>query len=173
MDATISRQIVHVPADGVVLEGAVEAPPGARGVIVFAHGSGSSRVSPRNRYVAAQLRRSAFATLLFDLLNQQEDGDAAARFDIALLARRLRGAVEWARERPELRGLPVGLFGASTGAAAAIEVGAALGEGVSAVVSRGGRPDLASDIALRKLSAPTLLIVGGDDAEVIELNEAA
>ena len=167
------RKLVRIPAGEVELDGAFESPASPRGVIVFAHGSGSSRMSPRNRYVADALRRAGFATLLLDLLTEAEDLRREERFDIALLARRLRSAAEWALSHSASAGLPMGLFGASTGAAAALEVAAQLAPRIAAVVSRGGRPDLASDFALARVQAPTLLVVGGDDTEVIRLNEMA
>jgi putative phosphoribosyl transferase len=148
-------------------------PQRAAGVVLFAHGSGSSRHSPRNKYVAAQLREARLATLLIDLLTPKEDEVVRTRFDIALLTQRLGNAARSLAREPQTKGLPVGLFGASTGAAAALEVAAAMPEAIRAVVSRGGRPDLASHAALRKVKAPTLLIVGGDDTGVIELNEQA
>ena len=148
-------------------------PQRAAGVVLFAHGSGSSRHSPRNKYVAAQLREARLATLLIDLLTPKEDEVVRTRFDIALLTQRLADAARSLAREPQTRDLPVGLFGASTGAAAALEVAAALPEAIRAVVSRGGRPDLASHAALRKVRAPTLLIVGGDDTDVIEMNEQA
>ena len=141
--------------------------------MVFAHGSGSSRLSPRNRRVAAVLQRRRLATLLLDLLTPTEDRFAAQRFDIGLLSRRVRGALAWAQSQPALCGLPVGLFGASTGAAAAIEAAADPAIPVAAVVSRGGRPDLASPQALAQLRAPLLLLVGGADHEVLSLNRQA
>lgn len=141
-------------------------------MIVFAHGSGSGRHSPRNAHVAAGLNRSGFATLLVDLLTLAEESDRANVFDIELLASRLQIAVEWARNRPELSSLPVGLFGASTGAGAALVAAAKMPEIVKAVVSRGGRPDLAGH-ALVEVAAPTLLVVGGADGTVIELNRMA
>lgn len=167
------RRIVRIPADDVRLEAAFESPGAARAVVIFAHGSGSSRMSPRNRYVAIELRRSGFATLLIDLLTEDEDADPSRRFDIALLSRRLQCALDWAQGAPDAAGLPFALFGASTGAAAALQVAAAMGTGIAAVVSRGGRPDLAGADALANVTAPTLLIVGGNDSQVIELNEAA
>ncbi|HSJ96671.1 MAG TPA: dienelactone hydrolase family protein [Myxococcota bacterium] len=173
MDRQALRRIVRIPADSLELEGAFESPPGARGLVVFAHGSGSSRMSPRNRYVAIALHQAGFATLLLDLLTEQEDADRARRFDIALLSRRLLAAVRWARTDRACAGLPIALFGASTGAAAALEVAAALGPDIGAVVSRGGRPDLAPPGTLGRVAAPTLLIVGGADATVIGLNELA
>ena len=148
-------------------------PQGAAGVVLFAHGSGSSRHSPRNKYVANQLREARLGTLLIDLLTPEEDETYRTRFDIGLLTQRLADAARSLAREPQTKDLPVGLFGASTGAAAALEVAAALPEAIRAVVSRGGRPDLASHAALRKVKAPTLLIVGGDDAGVIELNEQA
>ncbi|MGZ5033070.1 MAG: dienelactone hydrolase family protein [Usitatibacter sp.] len=168
-----TRKIVRIPADGVELEAAFESPARPRGVVAFAHGSGSSRMSPRNRFVANELQRAGFATLLADLLTETEDESYSTRFDIGLLTERLGACVRWLAATPAASGLPVGLFGASTGAAAAIEVGAALGPRVAAVVSRGGRPDLASREALASVTAPTLLIVGGEDSGVIELNESA
>jgi len=148
-------------------------PQGAAGVVLFAHGSGSSRHSPRNRFVAAQLREAHLGTLLIDLLTPEEDETYRTRFDIGLLTRRLADAARSLAREPQTQDLPVGLFGASTGAAAALEVAAAMPEAVRAVVSRGGRPDLASHAALRMVRAPTLLIVGGDDTDVIEMNEQA
>ncbi|MEF3366178.1 alpha/beta family hydrolase [Methylocystis sp. 9N] len=154
------------------LEGALYRPQRPKGLIIFAHGSGSSRFSPRNKYVAARLVDGGFACLLFDLLTAQEAEDRRNVFDIPLLGARVKEAIDWAGES-ELRSLQIGLFGASTGAAAAL-VAAADDEGgrVAAVVSRGGRPDLAGE-ALRRVKAPTLLIVGGFDDEVIELNRDA
>ncbi|MHB9003724.1 MAG: dienelactone hydrolase family protein [Coriobacteriia bacterium] len=156
----------HLPADLAVPDTAV-------GVVAFAHGSGSSRLSPRNRAVAAALRQSGlFGTLLFDLLTPEEDERYANRFEIGVLTDRLTTAIRWLGEQPETADLPVGLFGASTGAAAALASAADVGPGVGAVVSRGGRPDLAG-AALGRVTAPTLLIVGGLDTAVIELNEKA
>jgi putative phosphoribosyl transferase len=154
------------------LEGALVVPDRARGLVVFAHGSGSSRLSPRNAMVAEALQARGFATLLHDLLTGAE---AAARrnvFDIPLLAARVGEALDWARGDADAAGLPVGLFGASTGAAAALVAAAAAGAAVAAVVSRGGRPDLAG-AALPRVRAPVLLIVGGADDVVLELNRAA
>lgn len=153
-------------------EGLLGFPPGpARGMVLFAHGSGSSRLSPRNAYVAGAMRRAGFATLLFDLLTNDEADDRANVFNIALLAERLDQAATWVRETASGRSLPLGFFGASTGAAAAL-VAAAGRDDVRAVVSRGGRPDLAGQ-ALTRVTAPTLLIVGGDDPVVLSLNQAA
>jgi len=164
---------ILIPAGGVDLPGDLEVPESARAVIVFAHGSGSSRLSSRNRFVASVLRGSGrFGTLLFDLLTPEEDEIYANRFDIQLLAQRLRAATRDLLARPGLAGVPLGFFGASTGAAAAIVAAVGMPETVRAVVSRGGRPDLAGD-ALGSLHAPVLLIVGGLDYQVIELNEEA
>jgi len=154
------------------LPGDLEIPARAAGVVLFAHGSGSSRLSPRNRFVAGALHGHRLGTLLFDLLSEDEAADRRAVFDIALLARRLGDALDWVAARADLAPLQVGLFGASTGAAAALCAAAAHRGRVSAVVSRGGRPDLAgSDLA--RVEAPTLLIVGALDTEVLELNRAA
>jgi putative phosphoribosyl transferase len=166
------EQTVAFELDGRRLNGDLAVPPEARGLVVFAHGSGSSRRSPRNRAVAAALNRAGLATLLFDLLDEREAGRRELVFDIALLARRLAAAARWARADARLGELPLGFFGASTGAAAALIVAAELGEAVGAVVSRGGRPDLAGD-RLPQVTAPTLLIVGGRDPEVLELNRVA
>ncbi len=144
----------------------------AAGLVLFAHGSGSSRNSPRNNFVAAALRQAGLATLLFDLLSETEAEDRANVFDIGLLADRLMAATSWTRDFAKTRSLPIGYFGASTGAAAALVAAARLGDGIGAVVSRGGRPDLAGD-ALPRVKAPTLLIVGGRDLEVIALNREA
>lgn len=161
---------VTIPPVG--LQGDLVLPPDPRGVILFAHGSGSSRLSPRNREVARQLNDRGFATLLMDLLTPEEAADRSNVFDIALLADRLLAAAQWIATQPELAALPLGLFGASTGAAAALVAAARLGNRVSAVVSRGGRPDLAGS-RLGEVWAPTLLIVGGADTEVLELNRGA
>lgn len=164
---------VAIAADAVTLPGDLVLPSAARGLVLFAHGSGSSRLSPRNRYVAGVLNEDGLATLLFDLLTPAEDTDRAARFDIPLLARRLVAACVWAKSQRELNGLPIGLFGASTGAAAALIAAAELGDSVRAVVSRGGRPDLAPPEALARVRAPTRLIVGEWDREVLALNRGA
>jgi pimeloyl-ACP methyl ester carboxylesterase len=154
------------------LPGELTLPPAPLGVVVFAHGSGSSRLSPRNQHVAQALQARALATLLFDLLTDDEAADRRNVFDIALLASRLGAAIDALRGRPAAAVLPVGLFGASTGAAAALVAAADRPDAVAAVVSRGGRPDLAGD-ALPRVRAPTLLIVGGADREVLELNDDA
>lgn len=166
-----SIESVQIPAGAASLEGFLQIPPDARGVVLFAHGSGSGRHSPRNNFVAEELRLAGMATLLVDLLTPEEERDARLRFDIGLLTARLAAAAAWLKERPQA--LPLGLFGASTGAAAALRLAAASGSDIVAVVSRGGRPDLAGEAALQQVRAPTLLIVGGDDEEVIALNQAA
>ncbi|WP_176081600.1 dienelactone hydrolase family protein [Paraburkholderia tropica] len=170
----MEMQDVQIPVDHVALGGLLEIPTHARGVVVFAHGSGSSRFSPRNRQVAADLHGAGFATLLFDLLSAEEqlhDGDGTYRFNISLLARRLAATLVWLRESPDFASLPLGLFGASTGAAAALVAAAQTGW-VKAIVCRGGRPDLAGT-ALASVKAPTLLIVGGLDEDVLRLNRKA
>lgn len=165
---------VSIPVSGgvIALDGDLAGLEDSKGLIVFAHGSGSSRFSPRNRFVASELQRHGFATLLFDLLTEAEAADRANVFDISLLADRVVDAIRWARSDAGTADLPIGLFGASTGAAAALVAAARLPEAVAAVVSRGGRPDLAGD-ALPDVAAPAVLIVGGRDHGVIELNEAA
>jgi dienelactone hydrolase len=154
------------------LEGILRDPEGASGLVIFAHGAGSSRLSPRNNYVAGRLGQRGIATLLFDLLTEEEALDRANVFDIPLLSGRMIEAIRWARGEPGLSGRTIGLFGASTGAAAALVAAARAPEDVAAVVSRGGRPDLAG-AALAQVRAPTLLVVGGADYGVIELNEQA
>jgi putative phosphoribosyl transferase len=170
------ERVVRVVAGPVTLEGNLTLPAGARGVVLFAHGSGSSRLSPRNRYVARLLNEGKLATLLIDLLTPDEAvidvQSAHLRFDIGLLAERLIGATDWLTQYPDSRHLEVGYFGASTGAAAALVAAAERPRVVGAIVSRGGRPDLAGP-ALARVQAPTLLIVGGDDTPVIELNRQA
>ncbi|MFE6781720.1 phosphoribosyltransferase family protein [Streptomyces sp. NPDC057680] len=164
---------VRIPvADGVVLAGRLAVPEGATGIVLFAHGSGSSRHSPRNRAVAGALNRARLGTLLFDLLTEAEAVDRAHVFDTPLLAGRLARATEWLAGRPESEGLPLGYFGASTGAAAALWAAGDPASSVAAVVSRGGRPDLAAD-HLARVEAPTLLVVGGRDALVLDLNRRA
>ncbi|MFC2968263.1 dienelactone hydrolase family protein [Acidimangrovimonas pyrenivorans] len=158
--------------DGPVLPGDLGLPQQPAGIVVFAHGSGSSRLSPRNRHVAAALRQARFATLLFDLLTPEEAADRANVFDIPLLAGRVCDALRWIARQPALADLPVGLFGASTGAGAALVAAARMPGAVGAVVSRGGRPDMAG-AALASVRAPVLLIVGGADTQVIALNRAA
>ena len=172
MTARDREQPVTIPMDADVHEGALIVPPGAKGLVLFAHGSGSGRLSPRNNYVASVLRDSGVATLLFDLLTEKEDRIYENRFDIDLLTQRLQLATEWVKQQAATRHLVIGYFGASTGAAAALKAAAALGPMIRAVVSRGGRPDLALD-DLPRVQAPTLLIVGGNDDVVIELNRQA
>jgi predicted alpha/beta-hydrolase family hydrolase len=157
---------------GVPLAADLTLPERPGGLVIFAHGSGSTRRSPRNRTVASVLNRTGLGTLLFDLLTEDEGRWRELVFDIPLLAERLEGATRWAIARPDTRGLPLGYFGASTGAAAALRAAAALGETIRAVVSRGGRPDLAAG-CLPHLSAATLLLVGSRDAEVLALNRQA
>jgi dienelactone hydrolase len=169
------HEIVRMETDAGMIEGALDVPRGARGIVLFAHGSGSSRLSPRNRFVAAALEERDMGTLLLDLLTPSEDRvDAVTthyRFDIELLARRLLLATEWLEESPATRQLPICYFGASTGAAAAL-MAAAVKPNIAAIVSRGGRPDLAGEM-LADVRAPTLFIVGACDYEVIGLNRAA
>ena len=164
---------VRIAAGSAVLPGELALPRRAGGIVVFAHGSGSSRSSPRNLYVARTLHEAGIATLLFDLLTPAEDRRYETRFDIALLTERLVMATEWLTREPAAAGLALGYFGASTGAAAALAAAARPGTHVRAVVSRGGRPDLAGDDALRRVRAATLLIVGGRDIEVLALNRHA
>lgn len=168
----IQERAVRIPAPPVTLFGDLTIPDKAEGVVVFAHGSGSSRLSPRNVFVARTLNEAHFATLLFDLLTEEEDRVYSNRFDIPLLARRLQDVTTWLLHEQGMRDLPIGYFGASTGAAAALIAAANLGEGIRAVVSRGGRPDMA-EAFLPKVTAPTLLIVGGEDDFVIDLNRQA
>jgi putative phosphoribosyl transferase len=170
-DDLIREQQIAVPAGRVILPGTLGLPSHPRGIVIFAHGSGSGRFSPRNNAVAQSLQRAGLATLLIDLLTESESLDRRNVFDIVLLARRLVAATTWSRGNSITRSLPVGYFGASTGGGAAI-VAATLTDDVRAVVSRGGRPDLAGE-ALSRIQAPTLLIVGGNDEPVIELNKEA
>ncbi len=167
-----SETVHSIPVDGVALEGQLAVPDGATGLVVFAHGSGSSRHSPRNNYVAETLRNRGLGTLLFDLLTEREDQRRENRFDVPLLTDRLVAVTEWTRERPETAGLPVGYFGSSTGAAAALRGAARRPGEVGAVVSRGGRVDMA-EAALDSVRAPTLFVVGGADHDVLALNEDA
>lgn len=167
---------VRVPAGPVTLEGNLGIPDDVRGIVLFAHGSGSGRMSPRNRYVAGALREAGLATLLIDLLTPEEEEEdlrtGHLRFDIGLLADRLVGATDWLAQDPNTQDLRVGYFGASTGAGAALVAAAERPEQVGALVSRGGRPDLAGE-ALSRVVAPTLLIVGGEDEPVIGMNREA
>jgi dienelactone hydrolase len=170
------ERLVRVSAGRVELEGNLDVPEGAQGVVLFAHGSGSGRHSPRNRYVARVLREAGLATLLIDLLTlDEEEVDLRTRhlrFDIGLLAQRLVGATDWLVENPQTQGMRIGYFGASTGAGAALVAAVERPDEVGAIVSRGGRPDLAGD-ALPFVKAPTLLIVGGNDVPVIGMNREA
>jgi putative phosphoribosyl transferase len=170
------ERLVRVAAGPVTLEGNLSLPERARGIVLFAHGSGSSRHSPRNRYVARVLNEAKLATLLVDLLTPDEEAvdlrTAHLRFDIGLLAGRLAGVTEWLTQYPDTRELRIGYFGASTGGAAALVAAAQRPDAVGAIVSRGGRPDLAGS-ALAHVRTPTLLIVGGNDFEVVELNRRA
>lgn len=167
------EKLVHIPAFNVHIEGMLELPADARGMILFAHGSGSSRHSPRNNYVARILHAGGMGTLLMDLLTPEEDMDYQMRFDIPLLTRRLLAATHWLQTLQQIQHLPIGYFGASTGAAAALQAAAELGNKISAVVSRGGRPDMAGEDSLSMVSTPTLLLIGGLDDVVIELNQEA
>lgn len=167
-----STEPVDLAVDSTVLPGDLGIPDDATGIVVFAHGTGSSRKSPRNRHVAEYLREGGLATLLFDLLTEAEDVDPETRFDIDLLSERLAAAIEWVGERESTRDLAVGVFGSSTGAAAALIAAARKPGAVATVVSRGGRPDLAEGW-LARVAAPTLLIVGGADTTVLEINREA
>ena len=168
----IAEQAVVIAADHVAIEGNLAIPERARGLVIFAHGSGSSRFSPRNNFVARQLQADRIATLLVDLLQEDEARDRRLVFDLALLARRLSSITAWARADTRTRDLAIGYFGASTGAGAALRAAAMEPQQIAAVVSRGGRPDLAAPF-LPKVMAPTLLIVGGFDEPVIEMNQEA
>lgn len=165
-------QEISIPVEGASLEAYLTVPQQAKGVVLFAHGSGSSRKSPRNQLVARFLHDEQIGSILMDLLTAEEDSDPDKRFDIPFLAKRLLEVTRWALREPQLHAQTLGYFGASTGAAAAVIAAAELGPKIAAVVSRGGRPDLARE-ALRKVQSPTLLIVGGDDVAVLDLNEQA
>ncbi len=171
-----STHEVEIPVGTVMLAGELCIPRNATALVVFVHGSGSSRHSPRNQFVAAELNEAGLATLLFDLLTQQEERfdiyTAQLRFNIDLLTERVVGSTRWLLKHPETARLKIGYFGASTGAAAALVAAAQMPGSVGAVVSRGGRPDLAGE-ALPRVEAPTLLIVGGDDCQVVQLNQEA
>ena len=180
MDYSLTDRVereVRIGSGAASLAGDLALPAGAKGIVLFAHGSGSSRRSPRNVWVAGHLQRAGLATLLFDLLTSDEEARDARtrehRFDIELLTRRLVDATQWVDTQPELLTLALGYFGASTGSAAALAAAAQLGARVLAVVSRGGRPDLAGASALTNVTSATLLIVGGNDDVVVELNQAA
>ncbi len=167
------EELVRIETDAQVLEGLLSVPPGAKALVLFAHGSGSSRHSPRNLFVAQVLCDHGIATLLLDLLTPEEDQSHESRFDIALLTQRLVAVTHWLRRQPLTRHLPIAYFGASTGAAAALRAAAQLGPLVHAVVSRGGRPDLAGKDALTQVACPILLLVGGLDEDVLTLNRQA
>src|SRR5919202_6796978 len=176
------HRLVHIPiaevsGQEVKLEAKLSIPRNAQGIVIFAHGSGSSRHSPRNRYVAQVLQNEGIATLLIDLLTEEEEEidlqTRHLRFDIGLLAKRLIGATDWLKQNSESKDFKVGYFGASTGAAAALVAAVERPNTINAIVSRGGRPDLAGIDTLRKVQAPTLLIVGENDKQVIQLNEKA
>ncbi|MCL5970516.1 MAG: dienelactone hydrolase family protein [Patescibacteria group bacterium] len=166
------EKLVKIKIDNIVLEGQLVIPQGAKAIVLFAHGSGSSRLSPRNTFVASVLQKAKIATLLFDLLTEEEDEIYQTRFNIELLTKRLVLATQWIKNNEDTRNLKIGFFGASTGAAAALKGATFLGKDIGAIVSRGGRPDLAMDV-LDKVTSPTLLIIGGDDFGVIELNKQA
>lgn len=171
METAIERTI-QVQSSEARLEGMLGIPEGAKGVVLFAHGSGSGRFSPRNQYVARVLREGGIGTLLIDLLEEWESDDRSKVFDIDLLAERLLSATEWLQQDEQTKKSPIGYFGASTGAAAALQAAAEADSRIKAIVSRGGRPDLAMDY-LPRVKAPTLLIVGGNDWQVIPLNQKA
>jgi dienelactone hydrolase len=172
----LTEQTVQIPTDDVALAGTLSIPKGGQGLVMFAHGSGSSRHSPRNRFVARILQEGGLATLLMDLLSEEEEkvdmATAHLRFDIPLLGERLVAATAWATKQPSTREFRFGYFGSSTGAAAALVAAARRPDHVAAIVSRGGRPDLAKPV-LDRVRAPTLLIVGGNDEPVIEMNQSA
>jgi dienelactone hydrolase len=173
---SLLTQKVHIPSGEVILEGELQIPGATKGIVLFAHGSGSSRFSPRNQYVARVIREAGIGTLLFDLLTREEEAidlrTRHLRFDICLLARRLVDASNWIAERSETKHLRAGYFGSSTGGGAALVAASEIGDEIGAVVSRGGRPDMAGE-ALTRVVSPTLLIVGGLDQVVIQLNEEA
>lgn len=167
-----SQHLVQISIDSLSLEGMLVVPPKAKGLVIFAHGSGSSRLSPRNNFVAEVMRKAGLGTLLFDLLTEAEDEIYENRFDIPLLAKRLKAVTGWVRKQPQIKKLCIGYFGASTGAAAALIAASDLGKMIGAVVSRGGRPDLARKV-LDQVKSATLLIVGRNDPQVLELNQLA
>jgi putative phosphoribosyl transferase len=166
------KKQMEIPIGKIVLKGILVIPENAIGLVVFAHGAGSSRLSPRNTCVADILNKNGFATLLFDLLTEEEDAVYDNRFNIPLISGRLKRATLWLNTQVETRKFKLAYFGASTGSAAALTAASDLGEKIAAVVSRGGRPDLAMDV-LKKVRSPTLLIVGGEDYDVVELNKGA
>jgi len=164
--------LIQIPAGKVTLEGKLVIPTNAWNLVIFSHGSGSSRFSPRNNFVAEKLQKQEMGTLLFDLLTEKEDRNYETRFDIGLLTERLLQVTEWLLDQKEIKKRNIGYFGASTGAASALKAAARLGIKIKAIVSRGGRPDLAMNI-LDQVKSPTLLIVGGEDYSVLELNQQA
>ena len=166
------EKLIYIENSDVLLEGMLKIPQSATGIVLFSHGSGSSRLSPRNNFVADILNQSGLATLLIDLLSKQEDETYQTRFNIDLLTQRLNKVIQWLKSQSETRHLDLGLFGSSTGAATALQVASEMGKAIKSVVSRGGRPDLAINV-LDKVVAPTLFIVGGNDYGVIELNQKA
>ena len=172
MSTSYPEKTIQIATDSVLLEGTLALPEHVKDLVVFAHGSGSSRFSPRNTFVARILQQANIGTLLMDLLTREEDTLYATRFDIDLLTNRLLLATHWLQEQPEMKHLVTGYFGASTGAAAALKAAAISGSSIGAVVSRGGRPDLAEEV-LGEVRSPTLLIVGGNDEIVLQLNRAA
>lgn len=171
MDKTTNHELIHIPIGDIHLEGELIVPPEARGLVIFAHGSGSSRHSKRNKFVASQLNKQPLATLLVDLLTAEEDLNSETRFDIFLLTRRLKSITDWAMKDKRTKDFSIGYFGASTGAAAAILAAIEAGNLIKAIVSRGGRVDLAYE-KIESLKTPTLLIVGQNDSGVRESNEA-
>ncbi len=166
------QQLIQIPVNSVSLEGSLIIPKDSKALVIFVHGSGSSRHSPRNNYVAKVLREARLATLLFDLLTEEEDVIYETRFDIPFLTKRIKTVTKWLAERKSTKNLKMGYFGASTGAAAALVAAAELSSRIKAIVSRGGRPDLAME-HLSKVKSPTLLIVGGNDLEVLDMNKSA
>jgi len=166
------QELLHIPTGGILLEGQLVIPDGASGLVIFAHGAGSSRLSPRNNYVAGLFQENGFGTFLFDLLTEQEDLVYSNRFNIDLISERMAGSTRWVKDNTAARDLPIGYFGASTGSAAALKASVEGSVDIRAVVSRGGRPDLVMEI-LPMVKAPTLLIVGGEDTVVISLNMEA
>jgi putative phosphoribosyl transferase len=169
---TQTERLIEIESEGVRLQGMLGLPEGAQGIVLFAHGSGSGRFSPRNQFVASVLREAGLGTLLIDLLEEWESEDREKVFNINLLAERLMIATEWLQSDEATKDMAIGYFGASTGAAAALQAAASLGDEVGAIVSRGGRPDLAMNY-LQQVTAPTLLIVGGRDFPVIQMNQQA
>lgn len=167
------KELVKVKADKVYLDGILEVPENAIGLVLFAHGADSNRLSPRNDYVAKQLRNAQIGTLLIDLLTKEENQLYTTRFNIPLMTMRLNAICNWVETHPSIANLPLGLYGSSTGGAAALEVAAKHSKGIAAVVSRGGRPDLASQQTLLSIVSPTLLIVGGHDGSVLDMNQRA